>query len=152
MGFHHGVFRSCIAHGNHHSCELPVNRSVCRGATFRKAFIHILIPFVLFSGFLGIFLGTVCRETQVLAVGNIYVIASPLLGGAWMDLNILGETLKKITDFNGFLTLFSCHRSFPYCIVGPPGSCLDSPGSCLSVCPCIFYSGGILFSQKNEIR
>ncbi|MFA5302877.1 MAG: ABC transporter permease [Bacteroidales bacterium] len=110
------------------------------------------IPFVLFSGFLGIFLGTVCRETQVLAVGNIYVIASPLLGGAWMDLNILGETLKKITDFNGFLTLFSCHRSFPYCIVGPPGSCLDSPGSCLSVCPCIFYSGGILFLQKNEIR
>ncbi|MFA5302713.1 MAG: ABC transporter permease [Bacteroidales bacterium] len=60
------------------------------------------IPFVLFSGFFGIFLGTVCRETQVLAVGNIYVIASPLLGGAWMDLNILGETLKKITDFLPF--------------------------------------------------
>jgi ABC-2 type transport system permease protein len=60
------------------------------------------IPFVLFSGFFGIFLGTVCRETQVLAIGNIYVIASPLLGGAWMDVNILGETLRKITDLLPF--------------------------------------------------
>ena len=60
------------------------------------------IPFVLFSGFLGIFLGTICRETQVLAVGNIFIIACPLLGGAWMDVNILGETLKKITDLLPF--------------------------------------------------
>ncbi len=60
------------------------------------------IPFVLFSGFFGIFLGVVCRETQVMAIGNIYVIASPLLGGAWMDLNILGETIKKITDYLPF--------------------------------------------------
>ncbi len=56
------------------------------------------IPFVLFSGFFGIFLGILCRESQVMAIGNIYIIASSLLGGAWMDLNILGKTLQKITD------------------------------------------------------
>jgi ABC-2 type transport system permease protein len=37
-----------------------------------------------------------------MAIGNIYIIASTLLGGAWMDLNVLGETLKKITDFLPF--------------------------------------------------
>ncbi|MDD2330187.1 MAG: ABC transporter permease [Bacteroidales bacterium] len=60
------------------------------------------IPFVLFSGFFGIFLGILCRETQVMAIGNIYIIASALLGGAWMDLEILGKTLKNITDFLPF--------------------------------------------------
>ena len=60
------------------------------------------IPFVLFSGFFGIFLGITCRETQVLAVGNIYIIASTLLGGAWMDLRIMGETIRKITDLLPF--------------------------------------------------
>jgi ABC-2 type transport system permease protein len=68
------------------------------------------IPFVLFSGFLGIFLGTVCRETQVLAIGNIYIIASPLLGGAWMDLNILGDTLKKIADILPFTHAIEASR------------------------------------------
>ncbi|HOO42687.1 MAG TPA: ABC transporter permease [Bacteroidales bacterium] len=60
------------------------------------------IPYVFFSGFMGIFLGITCREAQIMAIGNIYIIASSLLGGAWMDLNILGETLKKITDFLPF--------------------------------------------------
>ncbi len=68
------------------------------------------IPFVLFSGFLGIFLGTVCRETQVLAIGNIYIIASPLLGGAWRDLNILGDTLKKIADILPFTHAIEASR------------------------------------------
>jgi len=60
------------------------------------------IPFVLFSVFFGIFLGITCRETQVLALGNIYIISSTLLGGAWMDLRILGETIEKITDLLPF--------------------------------------------------
>ncbi|MFO7524283.1 MAG: ABC transporter permease [Ignavibacteriaceae bacterium] len=55
------------------------------------------IPYILFSVFIGIFLGVVCNETQIMAIGNIYIIASALLGGAWMDLNILGETIKSIT-------------------------------------------------------
>jgi len=60
------------------------------------------IPYILFSIFIGIFLGIVCNETQILAIGNIYIIASALLGGAWMDLNILGENIKKITEILPF--------------------------------------------------
>ena len=56
------------------------------------------IPYILFSVFTGIFLGAICNETQLMAIGNIYIIASALLGGAWMDLNILGENIKKITE------------------------------------------------------
>ena len=56
------------------------------------------IPYILFSVFIGIFLGVICNETQLMAIGNIYIIASALLGGAWMDLNILGENKKKITE------------------------------------------------------
>lgn len=56
------------------------------------------IPYILFSVFIGIFLGVICNETQLMAIGNIYIIASALLGGAWMDLNILGENIKKITE------------------------------------------------------
>jgi ABC-2 type transport system permease protein len=56
------------------------------------------LPYILFSVFIGIFLGVICNETQIMAIGNIYIIASALLGGAWMDLNILGENIKKITE------------------------------------------------------
>ena len=56
------------------------------------------IPYILFSVFIGIFLGVICNETQIMAIGNIYIIASALLGGAWMDINILGENVKKITE------------------------------------------------------
>ena len=56
------------------------------------------IPYILFSVFIGIFLGVICNETQLMAIGNIYIIASALLGGTWMDLNILGENIKKITE------------------------------------------------------
>jgi ABC-2 type transport system permease protein len=56
------------------------------------------IPYVLYSAFLGIFLGIVCNETQIMAFGNIYIIASSILGGAWMDLNILGKNIKIITE------------------------------------------------------
>lgn len=37
-----------------------------------------------------------------MAIGNIYIIASALLGGAWMDLSILGENMKIITDILPF--------------------------------------------------
>lgn len=60
------------------------------------------IPYILFSVFIGIFLGVICNETQIMAIGNIYIIASALLGGAWMDLNILGENIKKITEILPF--------------------------------------------------
>jgi len=60
------------------------------------------IPYIIFSVFVGVFLGIVCNEAQILPIGNIYIIASALLGGAWMDLNIFGETIKRITDFLPF--------------------------------------------------
>jgi len=60
------------------------------------------IPYILFSIFVGIFIGVVCNETQIMAIGNIYIIASALLGGAWMDLNMLGVTIKNITEFLPF--------------------------------------------------
>lgn len=60
------------------------------------------IPYILFSVFVGIFLGLVCNEAQIMAIGNIYIIASALLGGAWMDLNMLGVTVKNITEFLPF--------------------------------------------------
>jgi ABC-2 type transport system permease protein len=69
-----------------------------------KIFYTLLsfLPFILFSVFVGIFLGVVFNEAQILAIGNIYIIASSLLGGAWMDLNILGDTIKSITEFLPF--------------------------------------------------
>ena len=60
------------------------------------------IPYILFSVFMGIFLGVICNETQLMAIGNIYIIASALLGGAWMDLNILGENIKNVTEILPF--------------------------------------------------
>lgn len=69
-----------------------------------KLFYTLLsfIPYILFSVFVGIFLGVVCNEAQIMAIGNIYIIASALLGGAWMDLNILRGTIKNITEFLPF--------------------------------------------------
>jgi ABC-2 type transport system permease protein len=55
------------------------------------------IPYILFSTFFGIVLGIICSETQVMAIGNIFIIASSLLGGAWIDLNILGHKLLILT-------------------------------------------------------
>jgi len=60
------------------------------------------IPYILFSVFFGVFLGVVCNEAQIMAIGNIYIIASALLGGAWMDLNILGEKIKSFTEILPF--------------------------------------------------
>ncbi len=56
------------------------------------------LPFIIFSSFIGIFLGAVCSENQVVALGNIYIISSAMLGGAWMDLNVLGKNIKSVTD------------------------------------------------------
>ena len=60
------------------------------------------IPYVLFSIFVGIFLGVICNETQILAVGNIYIIAGAILGGTWMDLDVLGKNIKIITEILPF--------------------------------------------------
>jgi ABC-2 type transport system permease protein len=60
------------------------------------------IPYILFSIFIGILLGVVCNEAQILTIGNIYIIASALLGGAWMDIKILGGTIESIAKLLPF--------------------------------------------------
>lgn len=69
------------------------------------------IPFILFSAFTGVFLGTICNETQIMALGNIYIIAGSFLGGAWMDLNILGRNLKSITEILPFSHAIEASRN-----------------------------------------
>ena len=104
-GFHSEVFYPCNANDCNHNSELPCYRTFSRSALFGQTPLHISFLYSLcaFLGFFfGIFLGITCRETQVLALGNIYIISSTLLGGAWMDLRILGETIEKITDLLPF--------------------------------------------------
>ena len=60
------------------------------------------IPYIFFSAFIGIFLGTVCSEAQLMAIGNIYIIACAILSGAWMNLNILGDKIKAIAEILPF--------------------------------------------------
>ena len=60
------------------------------------------IPYIFFSAFIGIFLGTVCSEAQLMAIGNIYIIACAIFSGAWMDLNILGDKIKAIAEILPF--------------------------------------------------
>jgi ABC-2 type transport system permease protein len=60
------------------------------------------VPYALLSAFVGIFLGVVCNQTQIMAIGNIYIIASAILGGAWMELNVLGSRMKWLADLLPF--------------------------------------------------
>jgi ABC-2 type transport system permease protein len=75
------------------------------GVPFSASMFYTLLSFVpysLLSAFVGIFLGTVCNQTQIMAIGNIYIIASAILGGAWMDLNVLGTNIKWVADLLPF--------------------------------------------------
>ena len=60
------------------------------------------IPYILFSIFSGILLGVIFREAQIMAIGNIYIIASAILGGAWLDINILGKNIESIAQLLPF--------------------------------------------------
>lgn len=60
-------------------------------------------PFILLSVFIGVFLGVVFNETQIIAIGNIYIIVCSILGGAWMDVSILGEKIKSFAEVLPFL-------------------------------------------------
>lgn len=50
----------------------------------------------IFSIFVGMLMGASLSETQVLAVGNIYIIACTFLGGTYLDLHMVGGGLEKI--------------------------------------------------------
>jgi ABC-2 type transport system permease protein len=69
------------------------------------------IPYALFVSFTGVFLGTICNETQVLVVGNIFIQVSALLGGAWMDIKIMGNVFESIANWLPFLHAIEASRA-----------------------------------------
>ena len=60
--------------------------------------ILTLLPIILMSIFLGIFLGALCTEKQISGIGTIYITAVSFLGGAWMDIRMLGDTFQKVSN------------------------------------------------------
>lgn len=68
------------------------------------------VPFIVFSVFLGVFLGTIFSESQVMAFGNIYIIAGSFLGGAWMDINMLGDGIKSVAEVLPFFHAIEAGR------------------------------------------
>lgn len=60
--------------------------------------ILTLLPIGLMSIFLGLFLGALCTEKQISGIGTIYITAVSFLGGAWMDINMLGGTFQKVSN------------------------------------------------------
>lgn len=56
-----------------------------------------LIPQAILSIFAGLLMGSLLSEKQVQGFGNIYIITGALLSGAWMDLDLLGGTLKEVS-------------------------------------------------------
>ncbi|MCP6682867.1 ABC transporter permease [Bacillus nakamurai] len=62
------------------------------------ASIAVLLPIALMSIFLGLCLGAIFTDKQISGIGTIYITLVQFLGGAWMDLNLLGETFNKIAN------------------------------------------------------
>ena len=69
------------------------------------------IPYALFVSFTGVFLGTICNETQVLVVGNIFIQVSAFLGGAWMDIKIMGNVFESIANWLPFMHAIEASRA-----------------------------------------
>lgn len=65
--------------------------------------ILVLIPQAIFSIFVGLLLGTLLTETQMQGVGTLYISLGALIGGAWMDLDMIGGIVKTI----GYLLPFA---------------------------------------------
>ncbi|KKO51229.1 ABC transporter permease [Paenibacillus sp. DMB20] len=57
----------------------------------------LLLPLAMMSTFLGLFLGALFTEKQISGIGTIYITLVSFLGGAWMDISLLGETFEKIS-------------------------------------------------------
>ncbi|MFO1446174.1 ABC transporter permease [Bacillus sp. Bva_UNVM-123] len=57
-----------------------------------------LLPIALMSIFFGLFLGALFTEKQISGIGTIYITAVSFLGGAWMDITMLGETFEKVCN------------------------------------------------------
>lgn len=58
--------------------------------------IAVLLPIAMMSVFFGLCLGAVFTDKQISGIGTIYITLVQFLGGAWMDVSLLGETFKHI--------------------------------------------------------
>jgi len=103
------------------------------------------IPFILYSAFAGIFFGTICNESQIMALGNIYIIAGSFLGGAWMDVNLLGEKIKIITETLPFLHAIEASRIV---LSGSPGK-LAMHLLIVSLYAIVFFFLSVYFFKKK---
>lgn len=65
--------------------------------------VVLLLPTAMLSIFLGLFLGALFSEKQISGIGTIYITLVAFLGGAWMDLSLLGETFEKISSVLPFV-------------------------------------------------
>ncbi|MBN1699912.1 MAG: ABC transporter permease [Spirochaetales bacterium] len=102
---------------------LPISFLICLFCFISGIFIGVpvsmriiftfltFIPYVLFASVTGVLLGTICNETKVLVAGNIFIQLSAILGGAWMDLNILGDTIKTIAGYLPFSHAIEASRA-----------------------------------------
>lgn len=57
----------------------------------------VLFPQAIMSIFTGLLFGTMLNESQVQGLGSMYITLSALFSGAWMDLNMIGGIIKKIS-------------------------------------------------------
>ncbi|UNK19558.1 ABC transporter permease [Paenibacillus sp. N3/727] len=60
--------------------------------------ILTLLPIALMSIFLGLLLGALFTEKQISGIGTIFITAVSFLGGAWMDISMLGDTFQKVAN------------------------------------------------------
>ncbi|APA02211.1 MULTISPECIES: ABC transporter permease [Bacillus] len=58
--------------------------------------IAVLLPIAMMSVFFGLCLGAVFTDKQISGIGTIYITLVQFLGGAWMEVSLLGDTFKHI--------------------------------------------------------
>jgi ABC-2 type transport system permease protein len=64
-------------------------------------FIISIIP-ALFSIFIGLLIGSIFTENQVLAIGNLYIILGSFLSGVYMDIKLIGGIFEKLANILPF--------------------------------------------------
>ncbi|MBN3526397.1 ABC transporter permease [Paenibacillus apiarius] len=65
--------------------------------------ILTLVPIAIMSILLGLFSGAIFTEKQISGIGTIYIAAVSFLGGAWMDISLMGGTFEKVSNALPFI-------------------------------------------------
>lgn len=71
----------------------------------------VFIPIALVFICLGMVLGSLLTENQIAGAGSIIIVATSLLGGAWMDLKMVGGTFESIAYALPFAHAIDAARS-----------------------------------------